>query len=58
VTIKLGKIGCKFYSGEFRRGIVRSDRDNYSTWGFIKVTCLRCDVNFDKGLSTVNATVV
>jgi len=45
VTVKLGKIGCKFLAREFRRDFVRSDHDNFFAWRFIKVTCQMYDVN-------------
>jgi len=45
VTIKLGKIGCKFLVGKLERDFVRLDRDKFSAWGFTRVTCQRFDVN-------------
>jgi len=48
VAIKLGKIGCKFFDGELEGDFARNDRDKFSTWGFIKIACQRCDVNLTR----------
>jgi len=35
----------KFLAGELEGDFVRSDRDKFSAWGFIKVTYQRSDIN-------------
>jgi len=40
-------VTTKFLAGESEGDFVRSDRD-FSAWGFIKVTCQRCNVNLTK----------
>jgi len=43
-----GGLITKFLTGELEEDFVRSDRDKFSAWGFIKVTCQKCDVNLTK----------
>jgi len=38
-------ITTKFLTGELEGDFVRSDRDNFSAWRFVKVTCQRYDIN-------------
>jgi len=41
-------VTTKFLVGELGEGSVRSDRDNFFTWGFIKITCKRCDIDLTR----------
>ena len=38
-------VTTKFLAGELEGDFVRSDRDNFSVWRFVKITYQRCDVN-------------
>ena len=38
----------KFLAGELEGDFVRSDHDNFSTWGFVKATCQRCGINLTR----------
>jgi len=41
-------VTTKFFAGELEGDFVRSDRNNFSAWRFVKVTCQRCDVNLTR----------
>jgi len=45
-------VTIKFLAGELEGEFVQSDRENFSTWGFVKATYQRCNV-LDKDSFTV-----
>jgi len=38
-------VTTKFFAGKLEGDFVRNDRDNFSAWGFVKMTCQRCNIN-------------
>ena len=46
-------VTMKFLTGELEGGFVRSDRDNFSVWGFVTTVCQRYNVNLTRILFIV-----